>query len=163
MGKPIIQYEKGPIYETLVDDYEVFDYYYDVLVFLAVIGYRENKVKRTDYKGSKKDGTKGEAGLQNVYSRDLYRTVAACLAFQDTNDPKNLVNKDAHMRVLAQYSAGGLEVANLEFGSVSGDPTDAIVSYIKDRHNSAGLEEQDTLLSEIVKSFDDEMMGASTE
>jgi len=158
VGQPIIQYKKGEIYETLVDEYGVFEYYYDVLVFLAVVGYHEDRVKRNDYKGSSTDGTKGEAGLKNVYSRDLYRTIAACLAFQDTNDPANLVDSEAHKRVLAQYAAGGLEVAEREFGSVAGDPTDAIVSYIKDRHGMVVTGERDTLLGEIVESFDDQMM-----
>jgi hypothetical protein len=163
MGKPIIQYQKGELYERLVDQYELFDYYYDVLVFLAVVGYREGEVKRNDYKGNADAGTKGEAGLQNVYSRDLYRTIAACLAFQDSGDPEDLVDTDAHMRVLAQYAAGGLEFAEAEFGSVAGDPTDAVVNYIQRRYDEDAFAEDDTLLEEIVRSFDDQMSISSEE
>ena len=87
MAQPIIGYEKGELYERLVDEYEVFDYYYEVLLFFAVVGYRENRVKRDDYKGDSDAGTHGEAGLHNIHSRDLFHTIGACLAFQDTGDP----------------------------------------------------------------------------
>jgi hypothetical protein len=160
MGKKNIRYKQGELYETLVKEYDVFENLYDVLVFLAVVGYNEGRVKRTEHTGAS-DGLEKEAGLQNVYSRDLYRTIAACLAFKDTNDPAALVDESEHMRVLSQYSAGGLAVAEEEFGSVAGDPTDAVVSYIRDRHESAGIDEEDTLLGDIVRSFDDQMMTAS--
>jgi len=160
MGKPLVSYKKGELYETLVDEYGVFENYYDVLVFLAVVGYNEGRVKRSGHTG-RSDDLNSEAGLQNVYSRDLYRMITACLAFEDTNDPEALVDEAEHKRVLSQYSAGGLAVAEEEFGSVAGDPTDAIVSYIRDRHESAGIGNEDTLLGEIVQSFDDQMMTTS--
>lgn len=159
MGKTLIQYEKGELYERLVDEYEVFDHYYEVLVFLAVIGYREGKVKRDDYKGSSEAETRGEAGLQNVHSRDLFHTVAACLAFQDTGDPETLVDPAEHKRVIGQYAAGGLEVAQRKFGQNAGDPTDAIVNYIKSQREDEDDETIKGELAEIVESFDDEMMG----
>lgn len=158
MGKLLIQYEQGELYETLVDEYEIFEYYYEALVFFAVIGYREGRVKRSSYKGNKADGTKSEASLQNVRSRDLYQTVVACLAFQDTGDPEALVNPKEHKRVVAQYAAGGLEFAKEEFGQSAGDPTDAIINYIKSCDESSGRNEVDGELEKIVESFDDEMM-----
>lgn len=160
MGKTLIEYEQGELYQKLVDDYEVFDHLYEVLVFLAVVGYREGVVKRTDYKGDTAEDTDGEAGLQNVHSRDLYHTVAACLAFQDTDDPQALVDPVEHKRVIAQYAAGGLEVAQEKFGENAGDPTDAIVSFIKARREEGETkEETDGQLEDILAGFDDEMMG----
>lgn len=159
MGKTLIKYEKGDLYEQLVDEHEVFDHYYEVLVFLAVVGYREGEVKREDYKGDAEAGTSSDAGLQNVHSRDLFHTVAACLAFQDTGDPESLVNPVEHKRVIAQYAAGGLEFAQQEFGQNAGDPTDAIVNYIKSRKEDEDDEVIQGELQEIVESFDDEMMG----
>jgi dnd system-associated protein 4 len=161
MGKTLIEYEKGELYEQLVDEYEVFDYYYEVLVFLAVVGYREDRVKRNNYTGNSGEGTDGEAGLQNVHSRDLFHTVGACLAFQDTNDPEALVDPMEHKRVIAQYAAGGIEFAKEEFGQNAGDPTDAIVNYIKSRKNDDGEDEIEGELQKIVDAFDDEMMDTS--
>jgi dnd system-associated protein 4 len=163
MGKTLIQYEQGELYERLVDEYEVFDHYYEVLVFLAVVGYREDRVKRSGYKGDTQAGTNSEAGLQNVHSRDLFHTVAACLAFQDTGDPEALVDTQEHKRVIAQYAAGGLEFAREEFGQTAGDPTDAIVNYIKDRSEEDDDETIEGELQEIVDAFDDEMMGYESE
>jgi dnd system-associated protein 4 len=157
MGKPIISYRKTDLYERVVDEYEVFENYYDFLVFLAVIGYRENNPIRSNYRGSGSDGTKGEIGLQNVRSNDLYRTIMACLAFQDTGDPESLVDSSTQMRVLSQYAAGGVEVAEREFGEVAGDPTDAILNYIRRRQDEEPGHGGE--LERIVESFDDEMMG----
>lgn len=159
MGKLLIEYEQGELYDQLVDEYEVFDYYYEVLLFLAVVGYREGKVKREDFKGDSDAETDGEAGLQNVHSRDLFHTVAACLAFQDTGNPEALVDKEEHKRVIAQYAAGGLEFAEQKFGQNPGDPTDAIVNYIKSRKEDEDDDVIEGELGAIVESFDDEMMG----
>lgn len=157
MGKPLIKYEQGELYEQLVDEHEVFDHYYEVLLFLAVVGYREDNVKRENYKGDSQAGTQSDAGLHNVHSRDLFHTVAACLAFQDTGDPEALVNPDEHKRVIAQYAAGGLEFARDEFGQNAGDPTDAIVNYVQScRDEGPDIESE---LEKIVQSFDDEMMN----
>ncbi|SFR96859.1 dnd system-associated protein 4 [Halomicrobium zhouii] len=158
MAKTNIQYEQGELYEQLVDEHAVFEHYYEVLVFLAVLGYREGNVKRENYKGIP-DETQSEAGLQNIHSRDLYHTIAACLAYQDTGEPEALVDPDEHKRVIAQYAAGGLEVARKKFGQNAGDPTDAIVDYIKSKEEDDEEDEIETELQSIVDSFDDEMMG----
>lgn len=158
MGKTLIQYEQGELYEQLVDEHEVFNNYYDVLLFLAVVGYREGNVKRENYKGDREAGTKSEAGLQNVHSKDLYHTVAACLAFQDTGDPETLVDPMEHKRVIAQYAAGGIEFAKEEFGQNAGDPTDAVVNYIRSRQGDGPAIKSE--LEKIVQSFDDEMMNS---
>ncbi|QUO47191.1 hypothetical protein [Halorubrum ruber] len=160
MGR-IINYKKTELYDTLVDEYEVFENYYDLLIFLAVIGYKEDNPVREGYRGSSSEGTAGESGLHNVYSQDLYRTIMASLAFQDTGDPEALVDEQTHMKVLAQYAAGGLEIAEDEFGDIAGDPTDAIINYIKmSQSEGTGTEGE---LAKIVQSFDDEMMNIEGE
>ncbi|PSP32696.1 hypothetical protein BRC64_05720 [Halobacteriales archaeon QH_10_67_22] len=159
MPGTIINYEQGELYERLKDEHGVFEYYIEILLFLAVIGYREGRVKRSDYRGDSEEGTDGEAGLTNIHSRETYRTVAAALAFQDTDNPEALVNPEEHKRVIAQYAAGGLEFAREEFGDNAGDPTDAIVNYIKSRREDDDDEEIEGELQEIVEAFDDEMMG----
>ncbi|GAA0291675.1 hypothetical protein [Halarchaeum salinum] len=158
MGKPIITYRKSELYDQVVDEYEVFASSYHFLMFLAIIGYREGRLKQNNYRGDRDEGTRGEIGLQNVYSNELYRTIMACLALQETGDPDALVDSSKQMKILAQYAAGGLEVAEQEFGDIAGDPTDAIVNYIKRVHednNDIGGE-----LDAIVKSFDDEMLDS---
>jgi hypothetical protein len=157
MGKPIIRYRKSGLYDRVVDEYEVFENYYDFLVFLAVVGYYEDRPKRNNYSGNRGEGTKGEIGLQNVHSNDLYRTIMACLAFQDTGDPEALVDASVQMKVLSQYAAGGLDVAEEEFGDIAGDPTDAILNYIENQQGSdPGVGGE---LERIVKSFDNQMMN----
>lgn len=155
MGKPIIEYRKSDLYDKFVDQHGVFEHSYDFMVFLAVLGYHENMPKRDNFRGDREGGTRGEIGIQNVYSNELYRAIMTCLAFQDTGDPEALVDQRKQMDVLAQYAAGGLELAEQEFGDVAGDPTDALINYIKRQEGeTTGMSGE---LAEIVKSFDNQM------
>jgi hypothetical protein len=155
MGKTV-KYLKNDLYETLDEEYGVFESSYDILVFLAVLGYREGSPVRSDYRGGGDGQMQGEIGLENLYNNELYRAVMASLAFQDTGNPEALVDSSTQTRVLVQYAAGGLEVAESEFGDVAGDPTDAFVNYLK------GYEEDGTdvegELQTIIQAFDEGMM-----
>ncbi len=161
MGKPIITYRKSDLYDRVVDEYEVFGSSYDFLMFLAMVGYREDNPKRNNYRGDRDDGTRGEIGLQNVYSNELYRVLMSSLAFHDTDQPEALVDSGKQMKILAQYAAGGLEIAENEFGHTAGDPTDAILNYIKESRNPD--QDYGGELGRIVESFDDQMMGGSSD
>lgn len=149
MGKTV-NYKKSDLYERVVDEYGIFDYGYEFMTFLAVLGYQEGNPEREDYRGD------GEIGLENLLNRELYRIIMASLAFQDTGDPEALVDVDRQERILAQYSAGGLKIAEEEFGQTAGDPTDALVNYIR---NHQETETYQGTLGEIVSAFDDQMMG----
>lgn len=149
MGKTV-KYRKSSLYNRVVNEYGVFDYGYEFMVFLAVVGYRNGKPDREDYRGD------GEIGLENLLNKELYRIIMASLAFQDTGEPDALVDPDRQERILAQYSAGGLQVAEKEFGQTAGDPTDAIVNYIR---NNQDVDTYQGTLGEIVDAFDDQMMG----
>jgi len=149
MGKTV-NYKKSDLYDKVVDEYDVFDYGYEFMVFLAVLGYREGVSEREDYRGN------GEIGLENLLNRELYRIIMASLAFQDTSDPDALVDVNRQERILAQYAAGGLKIAEEEFGQTAGDPTDALVNYIR---NHQETETYQGTLGEIVSAFDDQMMG----
>jgi hypothetical protein len=149
MGKTV-NYKKSDLYGKVVDEYEIFDYGYEFMTFLAVMGYREGKPEREDYRGD------GEIGLENLLNREIYRIIMASLAFQDTGDPEALVDVDRQEKILVQYSAGGLKIAEEEFGQTAGDPTDALVNYIS---NHQDTETYQGTLGEIVSAFDDQMMG----
>jgi hypothetical protein len=151
-----ISYRKSELYDRVVEEHDVFEHSYDFMVFLAVLGYREGEPVRDDYKGSSAEGTKGEIGAENFFANDLYRMVTACIAFQDTGDPAALVDQELQAEKLAQYAAGGLEVAEEKFGQTAGDPTNAILNYLKQYQDSDTYQ---GTLGEIVKAFDDEMMG----
>lgn len=84
--------------------------------------------------------------------------MGACLAFQHTGDPEALVDPAVHKKVIAQYAAGGLEFAQEQFGQNAGDPTDAIVNYIRSREESEDDEIIQGELDAIVEAFDEEMM-----
>lgn len=151
------KYKKSELYEQVVDKYEVFENSYDFMVFLAVIGYRENRRVTSGYRGN--DGMSGEIGVDNLKKNELYRTVMACLAFQETGDPSTLVDEGEQAKILAQFAAGGLEFAEQEFGSVAGDPTDAILNYIRSSQNDST--DPGGELGKIVESFDKEMIQNS--
>lgn len=151
-----ISYKKSELYDRVVEEHGIFQHSYDFMVFLAVMGYQENNVVRQGYEGDDSNGTKGQIGAENFFANDLYRVVAASIAFEDTEEPAALVDAELQAEKLAQYAAGGLEVAERKFGQTAGDPTDAIIEYIQNH------DEEDSYqgtLGEIVKAFDDEMMG----
>ncbi|WP_336361572.1 hypothetical protein [Haladaptatus sp. ZSTT2] len=143
-----VNYEKTPIYETLVDDYGVFGSYVDFFVFAATLGFNKGKVVREGYEGD------NEMLWMHLQKKDLYRVVAASIAFQDTKDPAALLNPKKQLQILAQYAAGGAQIAAEEFGDVTGDPTDAVVTYLQANHRDEDQEEDETILSEIKLDFE---------
>lgn len=142
------------LYEDLADQYDVFEYPRDVLMFMAVLGYVEGEPKRDDYKGS--DDNQGNTRIEGFYTQEMYQVFGGCLAYQDTGDPDALVDLELQAEVISQYAAGGLEIAQEEFGDVAGDPTDAIVNYInkiaKDRDKTVT-----TILKKIRQNFNKDM------
>lgn len=151
-----ISYKKSELYDRVVDEHDIFQNSYDFMVFLAVMGYQEENVCREGYEGDDSKGTKGQIGVENFFANDLYRVIAASIAFQDTENPSALVNSELQAEKLAQYAAGGLELAENKFGQTAGDPTNVIVEYIQNHDNEDSYQ---GTLGEIVKAFDDEMMG----
>lgn len=151
-----IKYRKSTLYDRLVDEYEIFEHSYDLMIFLAVLGYKEGSVDREQYKGRDDDGTRGQIGMENFFANDLYRVVASCIAFQDTDDPAALADPEIKAEKIAQYASGGLEIAEEEFGQTAGDPTDAIVNYLNDCREQE--ETYQGTLGEIVKAFDEEFL-----
>lgn len=152
-----IRYRKSPLYDQVVEEYNIFEHSYDFMVFLAVLGYREENPVQEGYEGDESDGTRGQIGADNFFSNELYRVTAACIAYQDTGDTSALVDRELQADRLAQYAAGGLEIAEEEFGPIAGDPTDAIVNYV--RNCQQEVETYEGTLGDIVRAFDDEMMG----
>lgn len=157
-----ITYKKSELYDRVVDEYDIFEYSYDFMVFLAVLGYLEGEADRKNFEGNEDDGTRGQIGVENFFSNELYRIVAMSIAFQDTGRHKALVDVETQAEKLAQHAAGGLRVAEAEFGGIAGDPTDAMVNFVQNRDEAADNGYQGTL-GEIVEAFDEELQGAATE
>jgi len=157
-----IKYKKSDLYDRVVDEYDIFENSYDFMVFLAALGYREDEVDREGFEGSDDDGTRGQIGVDNFFANDLYRVVATSIAFQDTGEHKALVDVELQAEKLTQYAAGGLRVAEREFGTTAGDPTDAMVNYVQNLDESPGGGYQGTL-GDIVQSFNDELLEGEAE
>jgi dnd system-associated protein 4 len=154
-----IEYRKSDLFEKVVDKYEVFDSNYEFMIFLAVLGYREDNQMRDFPTGDGADS--GQKGLDSILSNDMYRILMACLAFEDTGDPAALADIDTQVTTLTKYAAGGLEIAEEEFGDIAGDPTDAIINYIKQSREEDPTPEGE--LGKIVSDFDDDMLEGSTD
>lgn len=149
---PKITYERTETYEQLVDEHGVFDTYYDVLVFLAVVGYEEE-----EYITDAETGGDGEINFSSI--PNLYRTIVSSLAFQRTGEPSTLVDRKRQMEILSAYAAGGDRALQTEVGSFATDPTDEIVSYVR-RAREDERERDEGILGEIVQSFDEEIVGS---
>lgn len=149
---PKIKYERTETYERLVDKHSVFDTYYDVLVFLAVVGYEER-----EYVADAETGGDGEINFSSI--PNLYRTIVSSLAFQRTGEPSALVDRERQIEVLSAYAAGGDRVLQTEVGSLATDPTDEIVSYVRSARENE-RERDEGILGDIVQSFDEEIIGS---
>jgi len=144
-----VKYEKTDIYESLVDEYDIFDSYVDFFMFAASLGYSENNPERENYEGE------NEMLWMHVQNKELYQVVAAAIAYQDTDDPQALVDPEIQLPILAQYAAGGAEKAAEEFGDVAGDPTDAVVNFLQDEHSESTQDEEEDILNQIRNGFDE--------
>lgn len=148
-----VKYEKTEIYEVLVDDYGIFDSYVDFFMFVASLGYAKNEPVRSGYEGE------NEMLWMHVQNKDLYQVVAAAIAYQDTDDPRALVDPEIQLPILAQYAAGGAEIASDEFGDIAGDPTDAVVNYLQAEHSADTQDEEEEILNQIRSGFDETIFG----
>jgi dnd system-associated protein 4 len=150
-----VTYEKTDIYETLVDDYSIFGSYVDFFVFAGCLGFAKDR-KKQEPSGD------NEMLWMHVGNKDLYRAVAASLAYQDTNDPNSLIDPETQLEALNKYAAGGAEIAAREFGDISGDPTDAVLSYIQANHDPTTQSEQESIMDNIMSSFDSDMLDTES-
>lgn len=148
-----VNYEKTEIYETLVDDYEIFGSYTDFFMFAASLGYDRDEF---DSEGDKGDN---EMLWMHVSRKDVYQVVSASIAYQHTDDPQTLVNPEEQLPILAGYAACGAEIAAEEFGDVAGDPTDAVVNFLQLERSEDKQDEEEEILNEIREGFDDSIFG----
>lgn len=154
-----VPYKKTDVYDKLTDEYEIFEYYFDAIMFMAVLGYRHDNIKTdsSEYLGDEDE--RGSIGIERFHDRSHYHAIVAALAFQKTGDPSAMADPDVHREVIPQYAAGGLEVYENEFGDVAGDPTDALATHIKSVVDEAVVTHEDDELQTIIQSFDDEMFN----
>lgn len=150
-----VSYKKTPVYDELTEEYGIFEHYYDAMMFLAVLGYREGRPETENYTGTGDES--GSIGLERFHGNSRYRAIVACLAFQRDGDPSDMADPKVHREVIAQYAAGGLAVYEEEFGHVVGDPADAIANYIKSCTDPERRTLEDDELQTIIQSFDEEM------
>lgn len=155
-----VSFYNPDLYEELVEQYDIFEFRRDVVMFMAVLGYVEGEPKREDFRGSGDE--QGNTRIESFYSRDLYRVFGASLAYQDTGDPDALVDLELQARLISQYAAGGLELFKKELGDISGDPTDAIINYINGLAEEPDESEQ-TILKQIQQNFNDDMVDLDSE
>lgn len=146
-----VTHKRTPIWETLVEEYGVFDKYTELFVFAACVGYSNDRYE-SDYSGE------SEMLWMHVGNRDLFKAVSAAIAYQHTGDPEALVKPSMQLEIMAQYAVGGAEVLNAEIGSVKGDPTDAVLNFVQDQHDPDREAHQQTELDKILEAFEDDMM-----
>lgn len=151
-----VSHKRTPIWERLVEEHGVFDKYTELFVFAACVGYY-NERYAVDYGGD------SEMLWMHVGNRDLFKAVSAAIAYQHTGNPEALVKPSMQLEIMAQYAVGGAEVLEEEFGSVKGDPTDAILNYIQEQHDPDREATQQTELDKILSAFENDMMESEAD
>lgn len=148
-----VNYDKTEIYETLVDEYEIFDSYVDFFMFAASLGY-----DRDEYVA---DGDEGDNEMlwMHLRSNERYQVIAASIAYQHSGDPETLVKPDRQLPILARYAAGGAQIAKQEFGDVVGDPTDSVINFLQAAHNEETQDKEEEILKQVREGFDESLFG----
>lgn len=144
-----VKYEKSDIYEQFVDEYEIFDTYIDFFVFAAAVGYADNRREEAD--------GDNEMLWMHFTNKTLYKAVAAAIAYNHHDNPDALIDPEMQLKTLAKFAAGGTTILQEEFEDISGDPTDALLSHIQDREEQEETESRQTVLENIMNSFDSDM------
>lgn len=117
-----ITYERPQIYERLVKEHDVFDSYVDLFVFAAAVGFRQG-LKRPNADGDK------EMLWANISYTEIYETIAASLAYQETGDPEILSDEQRQLEIMGEYAAGGIELLANRFDG-TGDPTVDLAEFV---------------------------------
>lgn len=146
-------YNQTDLYDELTDQYEIFEHYYDVMMFLVMLCYREGQPKTDNYK-SGDEGERSSIAIELFHRDSHYHAIVASLAYQRRGDPEAMAEAEIHADVIPQYAAGGLEVYREKFGEISGDPTDAIANYINSCAKDGDPQREDDELQTILKNFE---------
>lgn len=147
-------YKQTGIYDQFVDEHGLFDSYQDLFVFAACVGYANDRCNTTDYEGD------SEMLWMHFRNKDLYKAVSAAIAYQHHDDPEALLDTGMQLETMAMYAAGGASVLESEFGDIKGDPTDAVFNYIQDWDEQDDTRSRQTVLGEIMSSFDEEIYSS---
>lgn len=144
-----VNYEQTDVYEQFVDEYSVFNSYQDFFVFAAAVGHARD---RHDDPGSG-----NEMLWMHFTDKTLYKATAAAIAYNHHKTPEALIDPERQLETLAKFQAGGVKILEEEFGDIEGDPTNALLNYIQDERKEGGGAGTQTVIEQIVKSFDDDM------
>jgi hypothetical protein len=143
---PRIKYKVDEFAESLISEYDIFQQR-EFFVFTACVGYANGRLDK-DHDGEK------EMLWMNLASVELYKALAGSIAYQHHEEPEMLLDRQSQLETLSWYSAGGAEVLKEKFGDIKGDPTDALVSYIKEYRDESESEGGQTKLRDIMQSFE---------
>lgn len=144
-----VNYEQSDVYEQFVDEHDVFDSYQDFFVFAAAVGYAEDTLEEP--------GSGSEMLWMHFTDKVIYKATAAAIAYDHLGTPDALIDPEKQLETLAKFSAGGTSILKDEFGDIETDPTDALLNYIQTHQSSDDDGSSQTMLEEIVESFDDDM------
>lgn len=152
-------YHRQPIYDKMVDEWDLFNTYVDFFVFAASVGYATvDRATAAGYDDSEFTG-EGEMLWMHFSDKATYRAVAASIAYQHTSDPSALVEPKIQLETLARYAKAGADRLDSEFGDSASTPRDGLISFIENEQPT-GDTDQDDILGNIVDSFDQDMIGS---
>ncbi|WP_142860656.1 hypothetical protein [Salinigranum halophilum] len=138
-----IYYTRPKLYETLVREFGIFGSYVDMFMFCAALGYQRGQRQRDE------DGDK-EMLWANVNHTDLYTSIAASIAYQETGNPEILSDQLRQLEILGEYAAGGVDILE-EAIDTGGDPTIEFAEFVLEEGAPLPKEGDDeSSLSEVI-------------
>jgi hypothetical protein len=149
---PTLRYVQTEEILTLSNEHDTFPRYADAVLFLAILGYREDSTTSSDME--ELEGSRETIDYKVFGNTELYPEILASLAFSHTGDPDILADRRRQLDILKKYIAAGHRVMEREFGGIKGEPTDAMINFLQ----SYEVDDQadDGVLQTILGDFDED-------
>jgi dnd system-associated protein 4 len=145
MARDRIRYDRNVAYQRLVDEDEVFSTYVDFFMFCAVLGYSRSEKVPEAYKGAEH-----ELLWSHVEGTELFETVSKSIAYQETEDPGVLDDRERQLEFLAEYAAAGAEIAAREFETVGDDLEDLVARFVLEEGPSTEAGSSDSEVADLL-------------
>jgi dnd system-associated protein 4 len=132
MARDRIRYDRNEAYETLVDEYEVFDSYVGFFMFCATVGVARDRKHPEAYEG-------GDNELLATYvtRNELFDALSKAIAYRETGNPEVLNDQDRQLELLAEYAAAGAEVVAEEVTATADEVVPAIARFVVEERAKA--------------------------
>jgi hypothetical protein len=159
------KYYRHELYDRMVEEWNIFENYVDLIIFAAAVGYtgstkqRVNEYSKEEIKGLDSDRS-GIIKWSSISNQQSYRVISASIAYQHTNEYEVITDPEKQLEIVTRYArAGILELAD-DFNDYTNPPRDGLISYIDNLSEDSNTDEDEPdVFGQIIDSFDEDIFS----